>query len=91
MIFENRMNVNDDKDEIHQTESVINLNGMIYRMNYLMGCTNRHPSRRHPEIVQCPTWQDASIDIRHDGVYHLSDTTCRGAPNSIDHDGRPNC
>ena len=26
MIFENRMNVNDDKDEIHQTESVINVN-----------------------------------------------------------------
>ena len=26
MIFENRMNVNDDKDMIHQTESVINVN-----------------------------------------------------------------
>ena len=24
MILENRMNVNDNKDEIHQTESVIN-------------------------------------------------------------------
>ena len=29
MIIENRINVNDDKDEIHQTESVINVNGMI--------------------------------------------------------------
>ena len=26
MIFENRMNVNDDKDEIHKMESVINEN-----------------------------------------------------------------
>ena len=26
MIFENRINVNDDKDGIHQTESVINVN-----------------------------------------------------------------
>ena len=26
VIFENRMNVNDDKDGIHQTESVINMN-----------------------------------------------------------------
>ena len=25
-MFENRMNVNDDKDGIHQTESIINLN-----------------------------------------------------------------
>ena len=25
MIFENRMNVNDNKDEIHQMESVINV------------------------------------------------------------------
>ena len=26
VIFENRTNVNDDKDGIHQTESVINMN-----------------------------------------------------------------
>ena len=29
MIFENRMNVNDNKDGIHQTESVINVNTKV--------------------------------------------------------------
>ena len=29
MIFENRMNVNNDKDVIHQTESVINMNKKV--------------------------------------------------------------
>ena len=29
MIFENRINVNDDKDEIHQTESIINVNTKV--------------------------------------------------------------
>ena len=29
MIIENRINVNDDKDGIHQKESVINMNCMI--------------------------------------------------------------
>ena len=29
MIFENRMNVNDDKDRINQTESVINVNAKV--------------------------------------------------------------
>ena len=29
MIFENRMNVNDNKDEIHQTESVINVDTRV--------------------------------------------------------------
>ena len=29
MRFENRMNVNDNKDEIHQTESVINVNTKV--------------------------------------------------------------
>ena len=35
MIFENRMNVNDDKDRIHQTESVINVNT---KMNMELKC-----------------------------------------------------
>ena len=30
MIFENRMNVNDNKDGIHQTESVINVNTKVH-------------------------------------------------------------
>ena len=34
-------------------------------------------------LKKCPTWRDAPIGIRHDGVWHLSDTTCRGAPNGI--------
>ena len=29
MIFENRMNVSDDKDEIHKMESVINVNTKV--------------------------------------------------------------
>ena len=29
MIFENRMNVNDDKGGIHQTKSVINMNKKV--------------------------------------------------------------
>ena len=29
MIFENRMNANDDKDEIQKTESVINVNTKV--------------------------------------------------------------
>ena len=29
MIFENRMNVNDDKDGIHQTKVVINVNTKV--------------------------------------------------------------
>ena len=35
MIFENRMNVNDYKDEIHQTKSVINVNT---KMNMELKC-----------------------------------------------------
>ena len=35
MIFENRMNENDDKDRIHQTESVINGNT---KMNMELKC-----------------------------------------------------
>ena len=29
MIFENRMNANDNKDRIHQTKSVINMNTKV--------------------------------------------------------------
>ena len=41
MIFENRMNVNDNKDGIHQTESVINVNT---RVNMKSKCDNRKPN-----------------------------------------------
>ena len=37
MIFENRMKVNDNKDEIHQTESVINVNTKV---NMVLKCDN---------------------------------------------------
>ena len=30
MIFENRMNVNDNKDGVHQTKSVINVNTRVH-------------------------------------------------------------
>ena len=41
MIFENQMNVNDDKDEIHQTESVINVNTKV---NIELKCDIRKPN-----------------------------------------------
>ena len=37
MIFENRMKVNDDKDVIHQTEFVINVNTKV---NMELKCDN---------------------------------------------------
>ena len=43
MIFENRMNVNDNKDGIHQTESVINVNT---RVNTKSKCDIRKPNER---------------------------------------------
>ena len=51
MIIENRMNVNDNKDGIHQTESVINVNYLIYRMNRLKGCTTKFISYVPPTVV----------------------------------------
>ena len=38
-------------------------------------------------LKKCPTWRDVSIGIGLDGVWHLN-TTCRGAPIDIRHDGR---
>ena len=38
MIFENRMNVNDNKDGIHQKESIINVN---MKVNMEFKCDNR--------------------------------------------------
>ena len=82
MIFENRTNVNDDKNEIHQTESVINVNRMIYRMNRLTGCTSRHPSRRHPKLSNVPLGgmhQSASVMMAYDieEMSHLAGCTNR--------------
>ena len=58
MIIENRINVNDDKDGIHQTESA-------------------------PHVGVHQTASDMMGD-------RIIDTTCRGAPNGIRHDGRSN-
>ena len=43
MIFENRLNVNDNKDRIHQTESVINVNTKV---NMKSKCDIRKPNER---------------------------------------------
>ena len=43
MIFENRMNVNDNKDGIHQTEFVINVDT---RVNTKSKCDIRKPNER---------------------------------------------
>ena len=43
MIFENRMNVNDNKDGIHRTKSVINVNT---RVNMKSKCDIRKPNER---------------------------------------------
>ena len=43
MIFENRMTVNDNKDGIHQTESVINVDTRVHTNSE---CDIRKPNER---------------------------------------------